>query len=237
MKQIKHFLNKKYNFAELFSIGGKTLNYPLTPTKDEIRNVILGKSKVSNGEPIQTIANYLRRSKGTSYMVTDPRFLKKSEEEILKSYKRIIPISTFKNKIGQGLEHRVYLDNDRKTVTKINNGYFYSYWRDYFNNLLLNNYFFPDTTYNLIGFTEENGRIFPVVRQPYIKATEKTDLEQVRKFAKDNEFTSDEDYAFNYTNKKLGIMLEDLHSQNVIINNGYLYFIDTVFHVLPNLFE
>ena len=237
MKHIKHFLNKKYTLTELFSNGGKTLNYPLNPTKNEIRNVILGKSQVSNGKPIQAVANYLRGGKGTSSLVTDPRFLKKSEEEILKSYKRIIPISSFKNQIGQGLEHRVYLDNDKKTVTKINNGYFYIYWRDYFNNLLLNNYFFPDTSYDFIGFTEENGRLFPVVKQPYIKATEKTDLDQVRKFVFNNGFTSEEDYAFNYTNKELGIMLEDLHSQNIIINNGYLYFIDTVFHILPNLFE
>lgn len=232
MNQIKHFLNKKYTLAELFSTGGKTLNYPLNPTKDEIRNVILGTRKVINGKSIQTVANYLTRSKRTSYMATDPRLLKKSEEEILKSYKKIIPISSFKNKFGQGLEHRVYLDNDKKTVTKINNGYFYSYWKDYFNNLLLNNYFFPATAYEFIGFTEENGRIFPVVRQPYIKVTEKTDLDQVRKFVLDNGFTSEEDYAFNYTNKELGITLEDLHSQNVIINNGYLYFIDTVFHTL-----
>lgn len=237
LKQIKHFLNKKCTFSELFSNEVKALNYPLNPTQDEIRNVILGKSKVSNGEPIQAVANYLRRGKGTSSVATDPRFLKKSEEEILKKYRKIIPISSFQNKIGQGLEHRVYLDSDKKTVTKINNGYFYSYWKNYFNSLLLNNYFFPDTAYNLIGFTEENGRIFPVVKQPYIEATEKTDLDQVRKFASHNGFKSTEDHAFNYVNEELGIKLEDLHSQNVIINNGYLYFIDTVFHIHPNLFE
>jgi len=35
----------------------------------------------------------------------------------------------------------------------------------------------------------------------------------------------------DYFNPKLGIILEDLHDENVLTNNGILYFIDTVFYL------
>ncbi|OAV72304.1 hypothetical protein Barb6_01240 [Bacteroidales bacterium Barb6] len=35
----------------------------------------------------------------------------------------------------------------------------------------------------------------------------------------------------DYINPKLGIIIEDLHDENVLTNNGILYFIDTVFYI------
>lgn len=35
----------------------------------------------------------------------------------------------------------------------------------------------------------------------------------------------------DYYNSVLGIILEDLHDQNVLTQDGNLYFIDTVFYV------
>jgi len=35
----------------------------------------------------------------------------------------------------------------------------------------------------------------------------------------------------DYFNPKLSIILEDLHDENVLTNNGILYFIDTVFYL------
>lgn len=218
----------------------KKINYPLNPTKHEIRDVLSGAHKVSNGESIHAAADYLRKSKRTSEISRNPSDLKRPEERILKDYKRLISIESFekKNQIGQGYEHRVFLDPDNKTVTKINNGYFYNFWKDYFNSLLLHNYLFQDTAYKLLGFTNENGRILPVVRQPYIEISEPTDTKYVKKFLFDNGFTSDEDIPYNYINKKLGITLEDLHTKNVLVREHpktketFLHFIDTVFRVL-----
>lgn len=34
----------------------------------------------------------------------------------------------------------------------------------------------------------------------------------------------------NYYNKELGIILEDIHDENVIVNSNTLFFIDTVFY-------
>lgn len=35
----------------------------------------------------------------------------------------------------------------------------------------------------------------------------------------------------DYINSELGIILEDLHDENVLTQNGILYFIDTVFYL------
>jgi len=40
----------------------------------------------------------------------------------------------------------------------------------------------------------------------------------------------------DYYNSSLGIILEDLHDENVITQKGVLYFIDTVFYIKPEIF-
>ncbi|WP_369415211.1 hypothetical protein [Belliella calami] len=47
----------------------------------------------------------------------------------------------FSKIISSGAEQRVYL-SDSKTVIKLNDAINYSSWKDYFQNLLLHNYFF-----------------------------------------------------------------------------------------------
>jgi hypothetical protein len=36
----------------------------------------------------------------------------------------------------------------------------------------------------------------------------------------------------DYYNEELGLILEDLHDENVLTQNGMLYFIDTVFYIV-----
>jgi len=38
----------------------------------------------------------------------------------------------------------------------------------------------------------------------------------------------------DYINNDWGIILEDLHDENVLTKDGHLFFIDTVFYVLNN---
>lgn len=74
--------------------------------------------------------------------------------------------------MSQGAEQKVYL-KDGSTVLKLNDAIYYVSWIDYFHNLLLNNLFFPDTAYQLLGFYNEQEVVHAVVEQPFIKATEK----------------------------------------------------------------
>jgi hypothetical protein len=44
-----------------------------------------------------------------------------------------------------------------------------------------------------------------------------------------NEFSNTRNH--DYYNVDLGIILEDLHDENVLTQDGILYFIDTVFYI------
>ena len=134
------------------------------------------------------------------------------------------------NYVSQGAEQRVYL-KDGSSVLKLNDAIYYASWIDYLHNLLLNNLFFPDTAYQLLGFFKELDVIYAVVEQPFIKATEKTDLSIVKLFLENNGFRNTKNH--DYYNADLGLILEDLHDENVLTQNGMLYFIDTVFYIVP----
>ncbi|MGV8137728.1 MAG: hypothetical protein AB2L20_21160 [Mangrovibacterium sp.] len=132
------------------------------------------------------------------------------------------------NYISEGAEQKVYL-KDNRSVIKLNDAIYYLSWIDYFINLLLNNYFFPDTAYKLLGFFRNDSIVYAVVKQHFINATEKTDLNLVEQFMKSNGFQKVRNN--DYFNPELGIILEDLHDENVLTSNGILYFIDTVFYL------
>ena len=132
------------------------------------------------------------------------------------------------NYVSQGAEQKVYL-KDGTSVLKLNDTIYYASWVDYLHNLLLNNLFFPDTAYQLLGFFKELDIIYAVVEQPFIKATQKTDLSLVKLFLENNGFRNTKNH--DYYNADLGLILEDLHDENVLTQNGMLYFIDTVFYI------
>ncbi|MFY9309460.1 MAG: hypothetical protein WAQ28_10480 [Bacteroidia bacterium] len=200
--------------------------------KHELQRVISGKSEVRHGAAIQAAASYLKRSQGASKLVKNSKLYKKQETEVLKAYisnnNWWFPDVVIENYISEGAEQKVYL-KDSRTVLKLNDAIYYNSWEDYLNNLLLHNYFFPDTAYELLGFYNQDDIIFAVVAQPFVKATEKTDLEGVKKFMHSNGFLNTKNN--DYYNPDLCIILEDLHDENVLSENGVLQFIDTVFFI------
>ena len=202
---------------------------------NEIQDVISGKSKVRYGANIQTAINYLRICHKSGTLDKKSKHFKSEETESLKKYiedknlwKRNINL---KNYVSEGAEQKVYLKNG-KSVIKLNDAIYYLSWIDYFVNLILHNYFFPDTAYKLLGFFENDNAVYAVVEQHFIRATEITDLQIVEQFMKTNGFLKVRNN--DYFNPELNIILEDLHDENVLTNNGILYFIDTVFYVNAN---
>ena len=136
--------------------------------------------------------------------------------------------------IGNGAEQTVYLSADNKSVIKLNGSVYYLFWIDYLHNLLLHNYFFPDTSYQLMGFKETAGILYAVVKQPFIQFTEPTNIDLVKQFLSANGFENKKNN--DYINKSLGIILEDLHDENVLVNQKILFFIDTVFYLTPTFY-
>ena len=206
--------------------------------KDELHNVISGKSQVRFGAAIQAISGYLDDGAQASRSDSDQKRVKKQETEKLELYisrqSLWIDDIDFSQYVSEGAEQKVYL-KDSEHVIKLNDAIYYTSWKDYFFNLLLHNYFFSDTAYELLGFTKENQVLYAVVQQPFVEITETTNLQQVRDFMIRNGFENNRNN--DYRNLDLGIILEDLHDENVLTRNDVLYFIDTVFYLTENFWK
>jgi hypothetical protein len=210
----------------------------LNNVKNELQHIIQGKSPVSQGELIQAIATYLRKSTETSAMAQTNEPNKKEETKNLVKYVNANNLwncdVNFSSFISQGAEQRVFIQNKTK-VLKLNDSIYYASWLDYLENLLLNNYFFPDTAYQLLGFYKsDNDVIYALVAQNYVESNQPTDLNLVKQFLENNGFNNTKNH--DYYNSDLGIILEDLHDENVLTANNILYFIDTVFYIKPKVF-
>ena len=77
--------------------------------------------------------------------------------------------------------------------------------------------------------------MYAVVRQKYVKSDEITNLKIVKEFLVNNGFKNIRNN--DYYNEDLGIILEDLHDENVLTQNGILFFIDTVFFIDENFWK
>lgn len=207
--------------------------------KHELQNIISGNGSVGNGKVIQSITDYLRRKKKTIPDIKEGQFNKNKEEQVLKEF---ISSSNLwysdiddSKYIGEGAEQKIYEFSDPNFVLKLNDTIFYSFWEDYLNNLLLHNYFFPHLAYELLGFHEMDNKLYAVLKQPFVKATENTNLQNVSEFLRANGFINKKDN--DYFHPDLGIILEDLHDENVLTSEGVLQFIDTVFFLTDKFFE
>jgi hypothetical protein len=141
--------------------------------KHELQNIISGKSQVRYGDTIQTVSSYLRKGKSSSETIKSSKSIKSEEATLLKQFCNqnsfwfnAIDINAF---VSSGAEQKVYLYNKHKVI-KLNDSIYYETWLDYFNNLLLNNFFFPDTAYQLIGFYEQDDVLYAVVEQKFVES-------------------------------------------------------------------
>lgn len=206
--------------------------------KDELHNVLSGKSKVSYGTAIQTIANYLDDGEKTGAASEIEKHFKKQEAERLENYIESnnlwVKDIDFSQYVSEGAEQKVYL-RDNESVIKLNDGIYYASWKEYFYNLLLHNFFFPDTAYELLGFAKDEGVLFAVVQQKYVSITSVTNLSMVKDFLLENGFENNRNN--DYINREIGVILEDLHDENVLNQNDMLYFIDTVFYLTDSFWK
>jgi hypothetical protein len=207
--------------------------------KHELQNIISGNGSVGNGKIIQSITDYIRRKKKAISNLEKGEFDKNKETQILKEFisDSNLWYSGIDNTkyIGEGAEQKIYEFSDINFVLKLNDTIYYSFWEDYFNNLLIHNYFFPHLAYELLGFHLMDNKLYSIVKQPFVKATENTNLQNVSDFLKVNGFVNKKDN--DYFHPDLGIILEDLHDENVLTSEGVLQFIDTVFFLTDKFYK
>ena len=131
--------------------------------------------------------------------------------------------------LAKGGEANVYLAGDGRTVIKVNDAIYYATWLEYFNSILIHNLLFADTAYSLLVFTAIDDRLFAVVKQPFVLGTT-AELADIKELLVYNGFENTR--RQDYFNKELGLLLEDMHDENVIGKEGSLFFIDTVFYIM-----
>ena len=87
----------------------------------------------------------------------------------------------------------------------------------------------------MIGFYTSGNMLFAVLKQRFIQSTEMTDLDNVKQFMLSNGFLQkkDNDYFHPY----LGLIIEDLHDENVLTNQGVLFFTDTVIYITDEFYK
>lgn len=130
--------------------------------------------------------------------------------------------------IGAGAEQRVYLHPDGREVVKANTGTYHGNWLEFFNRLLCHAILFPATKYTTIGFTTVEQTFAVLMQQQFALLTEGAPRSIVEPYLKQHGFTRTKND--DYYNTALGIILEDLHDENVFLLEGQILFIDPVIY-------
>jgi hypothetical protein len=208
-------------------------------THYDVQNLLSGIGTGSAGDLIQAAAAECRRSPQAGGETAYKEQQKEQEEPGLiawiDKHQYWIEHPNEQRYLTRGAEQLVYLDDDPSFVIKLNDAVFYASWFDYFSSLLLHNLFFPGTAYQLLGFCRIDSVLYAVVRQPFVIADSITKLDEVHDFMVRNGFRHIRNH--DYRHDELGLILEDLHDENVLTSHGVLFFVDTVFYLLPGVYD
>ncbi|CAL1517027.1 hypothetical protein MMC2321_00758 [Chitinophaga sp. MM2321] len=131
--------------------------------------------------------------------------------------------------LTEGGEAKVYLSPDKRHVIKTNDAIYYATWAEYFNSLVIHNLLFPNTAYSLLGFIAINESLCIILQQPFIEGGQ-AELQDIKELLTFNDFRNTR--RQDYYNEEFGLLLEDMHDENVIAKEDVLFFIDTVFYVM-----
>lgn len=211
-------------------------------SRSKLENIIRGVIIEGPTDNCTTTRNFLCRSFSTSTTVKkdfeSKAIIKKEQAEALIRFAHnntqwIFDAPDPNNFLAKGGEASVYFDFESKSVIKYNDGIYYATWLEFFTSISIHNLLFKDTAYDFLGFSEHNGVLCAVLKQPFVTSDAPVDLLDVTKLLAHNGFENRKRNGVatnNYYNQELGILLEDIHDENVIVNSNTLFFIDTVFY-------
>jgi len=158
---------------------------------------------------------------------------KETEAEMLESYiesnNLYFDDLKFSIYLDEGAEQKVFFDAEKSKVYKLNDAIFYVNWSQYLESLLVHNILFKETKYDLLGFVKINRVMYSVVQQDFITPSDKTKIESVKDLMFSKGFVLKK--GNDYIHADLGLIIEDLHEENVLVKDGTLFFIDTVIYL------
>jgi hypothetical protein len=206
--------------------------------REKLQNIVRGISLEGTGDRCSTIRGILIKGFGADPTVKsefESRAVSKEKQaSFLKSYAK--ETGLWLESLPHGIEYLtkggeslVYLAADKLNIIKVNDAIYYATWTEYFTSLVIHNLLFPNTAYSLLGFIENSGDLSAVLQQPFIEG-EQAKLEDISELLTFNGFANTK--RQDYFNKELGLLLEDMHDENVIAKADFLFFIDTVFYIM-----
>jgi hypothetical protein len=207
-------------------------------TRKKIENIVSGVIIEGQADTCTTIRNLLCRRFATSTTVKDDfesrTIIKEEQARLIKVYCDAHGLWVDEPQLGiyltRGGEAKVYLHTDRLHVVKLNDAIYYTTWLEFLNSILLHNLIFDNTAYELLGFRTEDSNLFAVLKQVFVTSDTQVEIDDIRKFLEFNGFENNR--RNDYINKKLGLILEDMHDENVLVNSEALFFIDSVFYTV-----
>jgi hypothetical protein len=208
-------------------------------TRKRLENIVKGNVLEGEEDTCTTVRNLLCASFRTSTTVKKDfegqLLVKKEQAEFLKHhgslqnwFKSTLPDE--RSFLTRGGEAEIYMAPDRRNVIKLNDAIYYATWLEFFNSLVIHNLLFEDTAYIFLGFVERDELLLAVLEQPFITSDAPVELEDLKKLLAFNGFKNTK--RNDYYNDELGLILEDMHDENVLVNSNKLFFIDTVFYTV-----
>ncbi|MDR6567393.1 putative polyvalent protein kinase domain-containing protein [Chitinophaga ginsengisegetis] len=207
--------------------------------RQKLQNIIRGDVLKGQEDHCTAIRNLLVQSFGSSPTVKGEfegrSILKEKQALFLKTHAEnngwwLTSLPKGSQYLTHGGESKIYLAPDHRHVIKINDAVYYATWLEYFNSLVIHNILFPNTAYELIGITSNKDvPLYVVLKQPFIEGGQ-ADLAEIKEHLTFNGFLNTR--RQDYFNEEFGLILEDMHDENVIAKNDVLFFIDTVFYII-----
>ena len=207
-------------------------------TRKKLQDIINGKHITWQGDTCTAARNFLcnRFSPNTTVKkdFDQQSAIKKEQGKVLNSFIEqnslwLEPPDETERFLTEGGEAKIYFSRQGAGVIKVNDAVYYLTWLDFFTSVLIHNLLFEETRYALMGFINEASVLKAVLQQTFVVSDSAVDLTAVRSFLEYNGFENTK--RNDYYNKELGLILEDIHDENVIMNSGVMFFIDTVFYV------
>lgn len=208
--------------------------------RQKLQNIVRGNDLEGQEDHCTAVRNLLSQSFGSNPTVKGEfesrSIIKEAEAGILKilAEKRNIWMpclpegSTY---LTRGGESQIFLAPDYLHVIKVNDAIYYATWTEFFNSLVIHNLLFPNTGYELLGFTlGEEEQLTAVLKQRFIEGGQ-AELINIKAHLNFNGF--EHIRRQDYFNKEFDLLLEDMHDENVIAKDDVLFFIDTVFYIMP----
>jgi hypothetical protein len=129
-------------------------------------------------------------------------------------------------------ENNVYFDEESQRWFKRNNLSYHTTYLEFFYRLVLHNASFPESPYSLEGFVINDGELQPIISQPHVRATKGATEVDVEELMNKLGYTKIKGTQHDYYNAEKGIRVEDMHDENVLMDDdGNIFVVDPVIYL------